>query len=339
MAESIGNASAAESSQKRPREVTPEADSGSKRAREVSPEAALKTTSAPEPDLVAVCFDKVVAANPSYNSSKHVEPVVSKMGLKPKLPVMPPSLKLITGVEPDLSARGGFIGQKEVGIIGYAGVQGKKGVKGVIKQRLVIMMARGRWRRLTRGMSSRFTDFLVNEVLPNGEILRLKDMSLPVEPKAEEPKIEAEKKETKVEIAEKVPAASSEEVNSKKGESSSIPEVEKAAEAQEVQKTDATVKETASESDGDLPESLRFDPLPQWPRSTTISLREHFSDEAVLALHNLFVEGRNPPPKQDGGWGARRAPAQTEEEMALNAAPAWSGGASTGRGQGRDRGR
>jgi tRNA pseudouridine13 synthase len=64
-----------------------------------------------------------------------IPPVISKMGLKPILPVMPPSLELVTGVKADLRARKGFVGQEEVGILGYAGDPAFKGVRGVIKQR------------------------------------------------------------------------------------------------------------------------------------------------------------------------------------------------------------
>lgn len=64
-----------------------------------------------------------------------VAPVVSRLGLKPVLPVMPPSLDLITGGQTDLSQRRGFIGEREVGIIGYAGHSDFAGVNGVIKQR------------------------------------------------------------------------------------------------------------------------------------------------------------------------------------------------------------
>ncbi len=64
----------------------------------------------------------------------HTVPV-SRLGLKPTLPELPPSLELVTGVKTDLRARRGFVGQEEVGIIGYAGPVVLKGVKGVIKQR------------------------------------------------------------------------------------------------------------------------------------------------------------------------------------------------------------
>ena len=59
----------------------------------------------------------------------------SRLGLKPTIPVLPPSLELVTGVKADLRARKGFIGEEEVGIIGYAGPSGVKGIRGVIKQR------------------------------------------------------------------------------------------------------------------------------------------------------------------------------------------------------------
>lgn len=58
---------------------------------------------------------------------------VSKMGLVPAIPTMPPSLELVTGVKADLRASSGHIGQEEVGVIGYVG--NGMPVNGVIKQR------------------------------------------------------------------------------------------------------------------------------------------------------------------------------------------------------------
>jgi tRNA pseudouridine13 synthase len=98
----------------------------------------------------------------------------------------------------------------------------------------------------------------------------------------------------------------------------------------------------------DLPEELRFKPLPQWTAATTRSLRPVFSDSSIKALYALLVEGKEPPPKVDAGWGTRKARvevAAVNEETAMNvseeaaanaSAPAVS---SRGRGQGRDRGR
>ena len=77
-------------------------------------------------------FDNDQLTRPAY----HDQPTpFSRLGLKPTLPELPPSLELVTGVKTDLRSRKGFVGQEEVGIIGYAGPSAFKGVKGVIKQR------------------------------------------------------------------------------------------------------------------------------------------------------------------------------------------------------------
>jgi tRNA pseudouridine13 synthase len=61
---------------------------------------------------------------------------VSRLGLKPVIPDLPPSLAIVMGIQPDeMKARRGLVGQEEVGIIGYAGPKELKGVRGVIKQR------------------------------------------------------------------------------------------------------------------------------------------------------------------------------------------------------------
>lgn len=69
------------------------------------------------------------------NLPSDVPPAVSRLGLKPQLPVLPSSLKLATGKEADLSERMGFVGEEEVGIIGYLGNPQLAGIHGVIKQR------------------------------------------------------------------------------------------------------------------------------------------------------------------------------------------------------------
>ena len=92
-----------------------------------------------------------------------------------------------------------------------------------------------------------------------------------------------------------------------------------------------------------LPEILDFSPRDHWPISTTRSLRPHFSDATIAALHTLYVEGRDPPPpKSDEGWKSRKTQ-ESAEETAINADEEISAGPSQvmdrGRGQGRDRGR
>lgn len=78
---------------------------------------------------------------PLTNLPSDVPAVVSRLGLKPVLPILPPSLDLITGGKTDLSQRKGFIGEREVGIIGYVGDPAFAGVQGVIKQRYALATA------------------------------------------------------------------------------------------------------------------------------------------------------------------------------------------------------
>jgi tRNA pseudouridine13 synthase len=111
-------------------------------------------------------------------------------------------------------------------------------------------------------------------------------------------------------------------------------------------------KEAELETDEDLPENLRFKPLPLWTATTTRTLRPVFSDECIAKLYALLVEGKEPPPKVDSGWGSRKARVEVasgNEEAAMNvvgmreeeapAPPSMYGDRGGGRGQGRDRGR
>ena len=111
-------------------------------------------------------------------------------------------------------------------------------------------------------------------------------------------------------------------------------------------------KEAEPENDEDLPETLRFKPLPLWTATTTRTLRPVFSDECIAKLYALLLEGKEPPPKVDSGWGSRKARVEVasgNEEAAMNvdgmreeeapAPPSMYGDRAGGRGQGRDRGR
>lgn len=110
-------------------------------------------------------------------------------------------------------------------------------------------------------------------------------------------------------------------------------------------------QEAELENDEDLPETLRFKALPLWTASTTRALRPVFSDECLIKLHALLVEGKEPPPKVDSGWGSRKARVEVasgNEEAAMNVdgmrqeeapAPPSMYPDRGGRGQGRDRGR
>ncbi|OCF71410.1 tRNA pseudouridine13 synthase [Kwoniella mangroviensis CBS 8886] len=210
---------------------------------------------------------------------------ISRLGLKPVIPILPDSLEYIIGEKIDLTERKGFAGELECGIRGFVGLE-NKGVRGVIKQR--------------------FTDFIVNEISLDGTVLHLKDITKPSEPESEKPKPTP------------TPTPSS--------------------------TTEPASKEDEEEVDiSTLPEPLQFAPHPQWSTSTTVKLRNHLSDESIVALYGLLVEGKELPPKSDGGWGSRKPKAEkeegtmNEEEMVANASSSTSN--TGGRGQGRDRGR
>jgi len=103
--------------------------------------------------------------------------------------------------------------------------------------------------------------------------------------------------------------------------------------------------ETPDTGASGLPVHLIFDDNPSWSATTSAELSPHFSDETIIALHTLLVQGKTPPPKSDTGWVSRIATAksqETAEEAAMNAESS-KGGMITvdvgGRGQGRDRGR
>ncbi|ORY23532.1 pseudouridine synthase [Naematelia encephala] len=213
-----------------------------------------------------------IQAESSRASWRNASPPISRLGLKAKLPEMPSSLQVVLGAEYEKFEHKGEMSETDVGIIGYAG-KPVQGVKGVIKQR--------------------FTDFLVNEVVPNGQVLHLKNIGKPVEP------VEEEKPDKGKEKAE---------------------------------------NETDLEATP-LPDNLNFEPIKNWTTTTTRQLRPHLSDETIISLHSLLVEGRDPPPKSDSGWGSRQPKAQVEETEEENAMNAESSVGNGGRGQGRDRGR
>jgi tRNA pseudouridine13 synthase len=142
---------------------------------------------------------------------------------------------------------------------------------------------------------------MVNEINMKGEVLHLKDITKPSEPEL--------------------------------------------AAAQEKEKTAAKeAEDEKKEKSGlrieDLPELLRFETNEKWPVSTTALLRDHFADETIVALHALFVEGKEAPPKSDSGWGSREKKpeeAVKPEEIKVEAESeeaAMAGGDGSGGGSG-----
>lgn len=128
---------------KRPRaESPPNSDTAAPplpAATDLAPKADIKIqpTQAPVAPTTSTIPDTDLSQ--TINGSSTVKPSdpapVSRLGLKPVLPELPPSLELITGVKTDLRARDGLVGEEHVGIMGYAGEGAFGGIRGVIKQR------------------------------------------------------------------------------------------------------------------------------------------------------------------------------------------------------------
>jgi len=102
------------------------------------PKIDAETDSEPAPSAETLQTTDGTAESEAPRKVLHPNPLpapVSRLGLKPQMPSLPPSLALITGITEEFIARKGFVGEQEVGIIGYAGPRDVKGVRGVIKQR------------------------------------------------------------------------------------------------------------------------------------------------------------------------------------------------------------
>lgn len=152
---------------------------------------------------------------------------------------------------------------------------------------------------------------MVNEISLSGEILHLKDISKPMDKSVEKPAVEDSATAVKQ------------------------PELDLSTPSTDQAQGSAT--DTAEIfTDTALPEELRFPGHSQWPTAATAALRAHLSDESIVALHDLLLDGRTPKPKQDAGWGGRTRTTEvpTEEEMSMNAQPAPSQGRQRGRGRG-----
>ncbi|WVQ93983.1 hypothetical protein IAU59_001061 [Kwoniella sp. CBS 9459] len=286
--------------------------------------ASGNTTIVTTPNSTPVPLPTQVTYNDHLSASHRTLPEpVSRLGLKPAIPVLPPSLEIVAGHKTDLTDRKGFVGESECGIRGFAGV-GNRGIRGVIKQR--------------------FTDFLVNEVSLDGEVLHLKDITKPKEPESNRDQPQSQSKD---------------QSEGEKKNSGPAPVISSGKQGGEIAATPSTDTPTSGETKDEddaasaaLPETLRFEAHPQWSTSTTIKLRPHLSDETIVALRQLVVEGKEPPLRSDSGWGSRPKAVGGNEEDAMNEESAGNGsgsGSATGlgngaagwggRGQGRDRGR
>lgn len=133
---------------------------------------------------------------------------------------------------------------------------------------------------------------MVYEVGLDGEIVHLKDIGPPKDP-YDIPKEKNSKPKEKKADGDKV----EDDKTSKAGETSKEEENDVASEVAPPVETELPP----------LPEELQFPPHPQWPIKTTHALLAILSSAQIVALHNLFVEGREPPRQADSGWGNRKS--------------------------------
>lgn len=195
-------------------------------------------------------------------------------------------------------------------------------------------------------VKQRFEDFMVYEVDTEGQVVHLKDITVPVDP-FNQPK--QKKPEPEADASIETPEASNGTTGTA-GQTKQEPEEEQ-------------VEDDTPQDDGsDLSEALRFPPLSQWNHATTRKLVDLLPESSIVSLYELLKQGRNPPkvaapPESerptDNGWGGmKRKDHAKDEEEAMNdetrgstdhgqvkEPPQQESSFVPARGQGRDRGR
>ena len=161
-------------------------------------------------------------------------------------------------------------------------------------------------------VKQRFEDFMVYEVDPTGEVVRLKDISNPKDP------FQTDGRKKKEETEVKEAAIADEKVTEENKVESTEPE----------KKAEETSSTTTTEDMSDIPEELHLAPHAQWTTSTTRTLIPLLPSSSIIALHSLLLEGRDPPRPPpvadsrpaDSGWGGmKRKDHVKEEEEMMNA--------------------
>jgi tRNA pseudouridine13 synthase len=240
---------------------------------------------------------------------------------------LPPSHALL-GVPPPISDGLVFrIMETDVGISEYVGRDVPK-IHGIIKQRFrqVIFV-----RDTGIDFYYRFTDFLVYEVDLDSQVVHIKSLAMP----------ELQKKNKPLEPS---------------NSGSSGPSREGIAGNHTIQGVDRV----DAENEGTMDDPVQAEPakvgplVPRaaegkakeepWPERFTSTLTEFLSEDAVIQLKNMFLEGPEPPLVSDKGWSGRLVKPAGDDEVDANATPnppdaAPDAPEKIGRGKrGRDRG-
>ncbi|KAJ3789478.1 pseudouridine synthase [Lentinula aff. detonsa] len=202
--------------------------------------------------------------------------------------VLPPSHSLL-GVPLPTAQEGHAINflETNVGISEYVG-RGVSKIEGIIKQR--------------------FTDFLVNEVDLDGNVIHLKSLGMP-EPSKKYPT--------------EIPPSSDL--------------------ANEVQSNEVVPADEVTTTTLDTADSVKKSNEP-WPESFNAELASYLSETAIAQLKEMFLQGPEPPRIPDSGWGGRTGKASGAEEPSSSTAEVppseleSNDRGKRGRGRGRDRG-
>ncbi|KAJ3774471.1 pseudouridine synthase [Lentinula raphanica] len=214
--------------------------------------------------------------------------------------ILPPSHSLL-GVPLPIIKDGRAITflETDVGISEYVG-RGVSKVEGIIKQR--------------------FTDFLVNEVDLDGNVIHLKSLAMPESSKKSQTETPASSNggQVKANETEPVPVVSTDE-----------------APPQD------TTQNTTSDHRGSTSEAEK--PKEPWPESFNTELQPYLTETAIAQLKEMFLQGPEPPRIPDSGWGGRAVRASTEDASSNQSEapapePESNDRGRRGRGRGRDRG-
>lgn len=164
---------------------------------------------------------------------------------------------------------------------------------------------------LDRSFSS-FTDFLVNEVNLDGEVIHIESLEIP-------------KSENKTD-----PAGAGD------GTQTSTP-------TSTERKDCANMDQVAEDMESEKVEMPKEEP---WPERFDEALKPHLSETLIGQLRVLFLEGSEPPFVSDSGWGSRQAKPEgseaeeaTKPEDGSRADESGRGGRGKRGGRGRGRGR
>jgi tRNA pseudouridine13 synthase len=271
--------------------------------------------------------------------------------------ILPPSHVLLSaprhaGSKPGTGLQ---IRETDVGISEYVG-RDIPPIYGIIKQRYVFSV----WYISINNLflMTSFTDFLVNEVDLDGNVIHLKSLEMPSSTKQSKSAINQSEADVLVAPAEgSVEATSTDTVlvddnfttitqeadtlatkittepHTNQDEDSAVkPEVKSAGDDNEIKTPTTTNEKTQADT------KQTEDSNEPWPERFTTALKPFLSDDTIEKLKSLYLEGPEPPFVSDAGWAGRKSgdtEDTTEDASAEVAEPEEPSSSRGGRGRGR----